>query len=108
VALTDESGTMTFSAAQTAASNKTAVTGGSWRLPTETDWTNMFNGCGGYLGFRGKLATAGGTVLNGNYWAKADNYDYAETIDFTSATYSSFIPASGDYQTSTLRACLAF
>lgn len=109
VALTDESGTMTFSAAQTAASGKTPVTGGTWRLPTETDWTSMFSGCGGYLGFRGKLATAGGTELIGSYWANniSGLYDSAETIDFTSA-YHSFSSVIDDDLTYALRACLAF
>ncbi|MBE6289327.1 MAG: hypothetical protein E7100_03720 [Bacteroidaceae bacterium] len=73
IALNDESGTMSQSAATTACAAKPSpVTGGAWRLTTDNDWLNMFSACGGTAemdsnGLMTKLEAAGGTTMNGRY-----------------------------------------
>ena len=86
VALEDESGEMVYSAASTAASGK----GTGWRLPSITDWQNMFSGCGDVAGndskancavFNAMLKSAGGSAMsNRNYWSTSYWYgDFSES-----------------------------
>ena len=95
IALADESGTMNWSTAKSTCEGKTAVTGGTWRLPSAKDWQYMFIGCGSgesysdpteemkrsYSGLASKLTTAGGTALqvgeDYNYWSSSE-YDISE------------------------------
>ncbi len=121
IALADESGTMTWSAAGTACSGKTAVTGGTWRLPSIKDWQNMFIGCGAsgtvsdspssmsYSGLASKLSTAGGTALqSGIYWSSTENSpgSYAWDLGFADSRAYFHIVNEGDADL--VRACLAF
>lgn len=116
VALADESGTMNQmnqEAAGTACSSKTTVTGGTWRLPTVSDWKNMLIGCGNgasssgikmnYTCFNAKLATVGTALQNVWYWTLNDcscvGFDGTEA-DFTKSNESS--------GTHNVRAVLAF
>lgn len=121
IALTDQSATQTFNsgALQT---TPTAVSGGTWRMPSKEDWQNMFIGCAKSddstdkamsmtnAGFREKLqahfADVGST---GNYYwtSDANGVDYAWEVYFSSSTGSSF---SSTYRTNSLhvRAVLAF
>ena len=95
IALADESGSMGWSTAKSTCEGKTAVTGGTWRLPSAKDWQYMFIGCGSgesysdpseemkrsYSGLASKLTTAGGTALqvgeDYNYWSSSE-YDISE------------------------------
>ena len=95
IALADESGSMGWSTAKSTCEGKTAVTGGTWRLPSAKDWQYMFIGCGSgesysdpteemkrsYSGLASKLTTAGGTALqvgeDYNYWTSSE-YDISE------------------------------
>ena len=95
IALADESGSMGWSTAKSTCEGKTAVTGGTWRLPSAKDWQYMFIGCGSgesysdpeeemkksYSGLASKLTTAGGTALQVgeeyNYWSSSE-YDISE------------------------------
>lgn len=104
IALTDD-GSQTFETAKTTVSNKTQVDNKSWRLPLQTDWNNMFTGCGGYGALNAKLATVGGSQLNGNYWAPESLYS-AYTMTISSEGYSYAFAIDGI--SSTVRACLAF
>ncbi len=73
IALNDESGTMSQSAATAACAAKTSpITGGAWRLTTKNDWLNMFSACGGTAemdsnGLMTMLEAAGGTTMSGRY-----------------------------------------
>ena len=86
IALADESGMKDYEAAGTACSGKAAVTGGTWRLPSDKDWQYMFIGCGSsesysaptydphmsksYSGLASKLTTAQGAALQSDfYWS---------------------------------------
>ena len=122
IALADESGTKTWSAAGAACSGKTAVTGGTWRLPSIKDWQYMFIGCGAsgsYSGFPGtmsyseldtKLTTANGTALQtASYWSSTESSpgEDAWSLYFSGGSASFF---DGDYEGGAypIRACLAF
>ena len=102
VALTDENngGTMTQTAAKTAASSKNPVAYGTWRLPTVKDWKDMFNGCRGIennnapmdcSAFNSKLATAGSALSSSWYWTSSGNLEclsvsnYGATANFPTA-----------------------
>ena len=127
IALADESGTKTWSAAGTACSSKTAVTGGTWRLPSAKDWQYMFIGCGSgesyselyqdmkksYSELASKLSTAGGDALvlqsSSEYWSstEVDPGTYACRLKFdgSDAQFWLYGYVDGEYL---VRACLAF
>ena len=104
IALEDESNTMIWSTAITAAAAHTpAVTGGTWKLPSLLEWQQMFVGCGAdltpsetsgnvtdYLGLRDKLLAAGGNgFVEWSYWTTTEWADNpAEAWD----PYFSFDP----------------
>ena len=52
-------GTAVFNKVMSVAAGKTAVSGGTWRLPSLADWDNMVNGCGGAEGFITKYGATG-------------------------------------------------
>ena len=121
IALADESGTMTWSAAGTACSQKTAVTGGTWRLPSIKDWQNMFISCGAsgtvsdspssmsYSDLASKLSTAGGTALqSSDYWSSPELApgSYAWVLYFGGSNASFYYGDEG--RGYLVRACLAF
>lgn len=100
-----------------------AVTGGTWRLPSEKDWQYMFIGCGSgesysaatenmaksYSGLASKLTTAQGDALQAtSYWSSTESNpgSRAWRVSFN-AGVATFIPANekGGYR---VRACLAF
>ena len=122
IALADESGTKTWSEAGAACSGKTAVTGGTWRLPSIKDWQYMFIGCGAsgsysdspstmsYSELATKLTTANGTALQTlSYWSSTESSpgEDAWSLYFGGSSASFF---SGDYEGGAypIRACLAF
>ena len=124
IALADESGEKNYGAAGTACSGKAAVTGGTWRLPSEKDWQYMFIGCGSsesysapipgftsksYSGLASKLTTAQGDALQtGNYWSSSEHdpgYDaWYVTFDGSTAVFNDDDENYEFY----VRACLAF
>ena len=84
IALTDDADA-TFTTAVTNAANHTptptGLVGCTWRLPSKTDWENMFTACAiegdGYnsfdenwkiAGFREKLTACGGNLTTGGYY----------------------------------------
>lgn len=115
IALADESEKMDLETAKTtAAAHTPAFTGGTWKLPSKDDWTNMFNANGGnegsYTGLNTAISTAGGTGLkSSDYWTSTEYY-------FPSMAYRVFIRNNGtvdwNSQMSTeellVRAVLAF
>ena len=110
-------------AVTTWASGKTAVTIGSWRLPSIKDWQYMFIGCGAsgsysdnpssmsYSELASKLGTAGGTALKtGDYWSSTEFYPdmYAWYLDFGGGRAYFFYSDFEDDDYFYVRACLAF
>ena len=111
IALADE-GEMDWEMAKSTYEGKTAVTGGTWKLPSQDEWKQMFGANGGneesYTGLNTAITTAGGTALQeyGRYWSssedeggdalRVDLYDTAEWMN--SFKDEMFL----------VRACLAF
>lgn len=95
LALADE-GEMNFSMAKTTcAAHTPAFTGGTWKLATKDEWTNMANAVGGY----DKLG------LNpGYYWASSEG-NANNTWNFNYSDGEWFDDEDDDYLA---RACLAF
>ena len=119
IALADENKTMTQSAASTAASGKTSVSGGAWRLPTLQDWQYMLIGCGNGATYSAtpetvdataltsKLATLGAALTStATYWSSvvyiAPNFEGTTVnLSFSDALNDGLSPYY-------VRACLAF
>jgi hypothetical protein len=117
---------MNWSTAKSTCEGKTAVTGGTWRLPSAKDWQYMFIGCGSgesysdpseemkrsYSGLASKLTTAGGTALqvgeDYNYWSSSeyDISEYAWSLRFD-GNDAIFLFGRKDLN-AFVRACLAF
>ena len=122
IALADESGTKDYEAAGTACSGKAAVTGGTWRLPSDKDWQYMFIGCGSsesysapthamsksYSGLASKLTTAQGAALQSDfYWSSTKdepNGAWGVVFEGSNATFYMEDKTIGHQ----VRACLAF
>jgi hypothetical protein len=108
LAMEDE-GQMNWSTAiTTAAAHTPAFTGGTWKLPDNTEWNNMCSGAGGYTTLRDSFSGIGGTNLKQNqgYWSLTDKNSsdaYEKWFD-DGGIYSSGKGYEGDYA----RACLAF
>lgn len=127
IALADESGMKNYGDAGTACSGKAAVTGGTWRLPSEKDWQYMFIGCGSSelysaptngmnkscSGLKSKLTTAQGAALQSDlYWSSTEveagsNDVWGVFFDGSNAT---FYTEDKTYEDTVhpVRACLAF
>ena len=122
IALADESGTKDYEAAGTACSGKAAVTGGTWRLPSDKDWQYMFIGCGSsesyspptfamsksYSGLASKLTTAQGAALQTvEYWSSTKDGDNGAWIVVFNGSNATFYmeDKTVDHK---VRACLAF
>ena len=87
IALSDESTTMNWSTATTTAAAHTPVfTNGTWKLPSQDEWKNMFKAFGGnessYSGLQTAITNAGGTALqhDKNYWLSTENANYTEQV----------------------------
>ena len=78
---------MNWADAKTNAEGLTAVSGGTWRLPSKDDWQNMFVGCAvdgdatvpdannemdPIAGFKAKIAATGITWKSTNYWSSTE------------------------------------
>ena len=125
IALADESGMKNYEAAGTACSGKAAVTGGTWRLPSEKDWQYMFIGCGSsesysaptydpfmsksYSGLASKLTTAQGAAFQSDdlYWSSTeDNSNGVWGVVFNGSNATFYM--EGKTEEHQVRACLAF
>ena len=87
IALSDESTTMNWSTATTTAAAHTPVfTNGTWKLPSQDEWKNMFKAFGGnessYNGLQTAITNAGGTALqhDKDYWSSTENANYTEQV----------------------------
>ena len=118
IALTDEASEMNWSTANGAttgaAAHTPAVTGQTWKLPSQAEWNQMFSANGGnegsYTGLNTAITNAGGTALQGNvsYWSSTENYTgyYANRVSLYNGD-ASWLNADerNDYR---VRAVLAF
>ena len=75
LALADESSTMNWETARTtAAAHTPTITGGTWKLASESQWRNMFSGAGSRTALRDGFASVGGSNLQeGRYWSSTEN-----------------------------------
>ena len=117
IALADEGEMNWATAVTTAAAHTPAFIGGTWKLPTNDEWNQMFsangNIAGSYTGLNTAITNAGGVVLQdgGNwYWSITEHSDskacYVDLRD-NAATFGAFIKV-GDDSNFSVRACLAF
>lgn len=118
IALADESSLNWTTAKSTCEAKTPAFTGGTWKLPTQDEWKNMFKAFGGnnakYTGLNNALAAAGG---NGSELQTGDSYWSSSEIDENKAYLLYLLSSDGDtdwYDDSDknipyrVRACLAF
>ena len=113
IALADE-GSLNWETAKSTCEAKTpAFTGGTWKLPSQDDWKQMFSANGGsdesYTGLNTAITTAGGTALPefGVYWSSTPNGgDRAWLVNlYPGAAEWDYVNVSN---VSRVRACLAF
>ena len=77
IALADE-GSLNWATAKSTCEAKTpAFTNGTWHLPSQAEWNNMFSANGGdeesYYGLNAAINNAGGTILqSGSYWSSSE------------------------------------
>ncbi len=89
--------------AKTYAEGLTAVTGGTWRLPSKADWQNMFVGCAvsgdassnnyymsPIAGFKAKIAATGITWQSVSYWSSTDSYTNAWVVGVYLSGYNAY------------------
>ena len=109
LALTDE-GEMNWSTAiSTCAAHTPAFTGGTWKLATKDEWTNMITAAGSYTALRDGFSSVGGSNLQSSGWAF---YWSSSEVDSESAWLYKFSKGSWDDSIKDdenyVRACLAF
>lgn len=117
-----------YNASTTATTGKTAVPGSTeWRLPSNADWSSMFDGCNiadnpdgaavpadqtasrNVTSFRTKYNTATGESLPvGNYWSSTEFDDDGAWNVILYSSSASFYPVSKDFDFIRVLACLAF
>ena len=106
LALADE-GQMNWSTAiSTCAAHSPAFTGGTWKLATQDEWTNMISGAGSYEALRDGFTSVGGSNLESHlYWSSSErNASLARYYSFYNGSWS-ITNKDGD---NLVRACLAF
>ena len=120
ITLFDESETKNWSDARTLCAGKTAVPGGTWRLPSERDWQFMCIGCGSdqqyvdpysaddieYGPLEGRIKNASGSAFTNAYWTSTD-YEDTKAYYMHFFVYGALLTGSKSNLFS-VRACLAF
>ena len=109
LALADE-GQMNWSTAiTTCAAHTPAFTGGTWKLATQGEWTNMITAAGSYTALRDGFTSVGGSNLqSGSYWSITEddsNSNSAWCYYFDSGFWNNDDKSYDDVR---VRACLAF
>ena len=110
LALADE-GKMNWSTAQTTCAAHTApFTGGTWKLATKDEWSNMISAAGSYSALRDGFNSVGGTNMQSGYY----DYYWSSTEDgsFFAWYYDDYEQEDWDKGDKDydlyVRACLAF
>ena len=109
--------------AKTYAEGLVAVPGGTWRLPSKTDWQNMFIGCAitgditgtpDYMspiaGFKEKIGATGTAWQSGNYWSSTPSGSLAWYlyVNLNDNNASAVFYQKGTSLSSWVLGCLAF
>ena len=105
LALADE-GQMNWSTAiSTCAAHTPAFTGGTWKLATQDEWTNMIN-VAGFAALRDGFTSVGGSNLQSDlYWSSSErNASLARYYSFFNGSWSITNKDGGNF----VRSCLAF
>ncbi len=124
IALADETGDKTFGTAGTTASQKNSdmpVVGGTWRIPSKTDWENMFLACRKdgdassaasdmtNAGFRDKLTACSANVTTSEkYWTSTTSSGDNGYCIYVGSDTSASIQSTPKINTLKARAVLAF
>ena len=112
IALADE-GEMNWATAKSTCEAKTPVfSNGTWKLPSQDEWKQMFSANGGsedsYNGLNTAITTAGGTVLQvpNGYWSSTPDGPQAYYV-YLDANKTDWRKKPANFA-SPVRACLAF
>lgn len=123
IALTDDASDSFTDAGKNAAAHTPTVTTFNWKMPSRTDWENMFTACGisgdgedNYnhgnwtnKGFRDKLKACGADILTDNtYWTSNDLGNGTAYIVIFSGTQSCSFQSDDKGTTLKVRAVLEF
>ena len=113
IALSDESGKMSWSLAKSACGRKGAFNDAAWLLPSKNQWNAMFKAFGGNeesdAGLDAALATAGGDsskLQSHGYWSstESDYSDHAWVYAFNFGYWNTYLTDYNYY----VRGCLVF
>ena len=107
LALADEESYMNWSTAiETCAAHTPAITGGTWKLATKDEWSNMITAAGSHTALRNGFSSVGGTNMQSNaYWSSTEEgSDNAWSYFFGYGVWGVNNKDLVDY----VRACLAF
>ena len=94
-------------AISTCAAHTPAFTGGTWKLATKDEWTNMITAAGSYTALRDGFTSVGGSNLQSDmYWSSTERIaSHARYYSFYAGSWSIDNKDNGNIR---VRACLAF
>ena len=107
LALADEETKMNWSTAiETCAAHTPAITGGTWKLATKDEWSNMISAAGSHTALRDGFSSVGGTNMKEDYpyWSSTENG--SDNVWIYSFSYG--IWSKNNNSVGYVRACLAF
>ena len=109
LALADE-GKMNWSTAiSTCAAHTPAFTGGTWKLATTDEWTNMINAAGSYTALQNGFTSVGGFNLqSAPYWSSTEKSSSNAWYYFFDSDLGGWNNTSKGSGSIRVRACLAF
>ncbi len=108
LALTDEESYMNWSTAQTTcAAHTPAITGGTWKLATKDEWSNMISAAGSYTALRDGFSSVGGTNMKEEYPYWSSTEDGSDKAWYYFFGYGVWGKGNKDL-VGYVRACLAF
>ena len=105
LAMADESSKMGWEDAKTtAAAHTPAFTGGTWKLATQNEWSNMITAAGSYTALRDGFESVGGTnMVSEGYWSSTSySNSHAYRCYFSSGNWNTDIITSNLHVRSTL------
>ena len=107
LALTDEESYMEWSTAiETCAAHTPAITGGTWKLATKDEWSNMITAAGSHTALRDGFSSVGGTNMKEDYPYWSSTEDGSDNVWIYSFSYG--IWSKNNSLVGYVRACLAF
>ena len=107
LALADEGQMNWGTAISTCAAHTPAFTGGTWKLATKDEWTNMITAAGSDTALRDGFTSVGGTNLQSYFYWSSTEYSSSNVWDYVFSTgIWSYSSKDKDYVY--VRACLAF